>query len=503
MDGTLYIIHIVDIVLRHWAVNVDKDSIRNILCSDPTFPSIKALHDTLAFYGLKSNVYQADFEHIIDKPYCVIHTNQKDGHFYYIKEIDNDKICLYDGRNHVLTKSEFLELWDGVVLLIEEKEKSYSSSRAFSQTSLFVLFLTTAFLTSVPLLHGSFSSLAHLLLDVIGLALSCLMYGQEVLSFRNIPFCHIGEHFDCSAVSKANPLKHIIPFGLPEIGVAFFVFDWLFLLIGEHHCYYLLFIYWLAVGCMVALIAYQIIVIRKYCLYCLCISFVVFVKPFLACADNDCSTISIFQILTAAVIAVCITTILIVYGKTLEAEKGNSLKLLTIKRTPYIFDMLLHRKPQMNIIKDYALVFGNENAKILVDTIVSLDCRHCKRMVNEMCALLERVPDAICWRVYIDGINVDSDNSIANNRQLYVVSQYLNDRSLALRCLKEWDFSNTDYAISPSAKIWYANLIGDIRKMGVEHYPMVLFNNHPFPSEYKISDMGVLINDWLQRGGAI
>ena len=68
-------------------------------------------------------------------------------------------------------------------------------------------------------------------------------------------------------------------------------------------------------------------VIRKYCIYCLCISFVVFVKPFLARADNDCSTISIFQILTAAVIAASITTILIVYGKTLEAEKGSLLAL--------------------------------------------------------------------------------------------------------------------------------------------------------------------------------
>ena len=118
MDGTLYIIHIVDIVLRHWAVNVDKDSIRNILCSDPTVPSIKALHDTLAFYGLRSNVYQADFEHIIDKPYCVIHTNQKDGHFYYIKEIDKQY-----GTNLIKTKAVFRRKYEEIFDADEENRR--------------------------------------------------------------------------------------------------------------------------------------------------------------------------------------------------------------------------------------------------------------------------------------------------------------------------------------------------------------------------------------------
>ena len=120
-----------------------------------------------------------------------------------------------------------------------------------------------------------------------------------------------------------------------------------------------------------------------------------------------------------------------------------------------------------------------------------------------MCALLEKVPDAFCWRVYIDGINMDSDSSTANNRQLYVVSQYLNDRSLAFRNLKEWNFGNTGYTISPAAQLQYDNLLAEIRQMGIEHYPTILFNNYPFPSEYKISDMGALINDWLQKGAAI
>lgn len=210
--------------------------------------------------------------------------------------------------------------------------------------------------------------------------------------------------------------------------------------------------------------------------------------------------LSISRIITAAVIAVSIATIIIIYGKTLKAEKENSLKLLTFKRIPQIFFLLLHRKPQVNIIKDHALLFGNENAKITFDTIISLNCRYCRRIVTEMCELLKEMPNAFCWRVYIDDVNMEKDNPTANLLQLHLISQYLNDRSLAFQCLQQWDFSNNDCTISPNARVWYTNLIADIRQMGIERYPTILFNKYPFPSEYKMSDMKFLINDWQQKG---
>lgn len=500
MEGTSYIINIVGRVLRHWAVSADKESIRNILCSAPSYPSIKALHDTFAYFGLKSNVYQAEFEHIKDKPHCVIHSRKDDGRFYYVKEINEDRVHLYDGANIIVKKEAFLSLWDGIVLLIEEKAVVHTATHSFNKLRLFVFLLAVLFFIGIPMLSSSPNAVIQLVLDASGLTLSYLMYGQSLFSYQDIPFCHIGKHFNCSVVSRFNPFKRILPFELPVIGMTFFIFDWLLLFGGSFQNIYILCIYGLAAGCMLSLVAYQLLKIRKYCLYCLCISFVILMKPFFLSISNDSGGMILLQIFATAIVSVIITTLVDGYGKKTKAERDGTLRLLTIKRIPFLFNILLDKSPQMNLVKDHALVFGNEKAEFTFDTIVSLTCPHCRRVVKEICTLIERWPTSFCWRVYIDGLYDKSKDEMGNSKQLYVMNQYLKDRRQTFRILKEWNFKDNSDTVSPNAKDLYEDLLADIRRMGIEHYPTILFNKHLFPTEYQIPDMEILMNDWAQSG---
>ena len=101
-----------------------------------------------------------------------------------------------------------------------------------------------------------------------------------------------------------------------------------------------------------------------------------------------------------------------------------------------------------------------------------------------------------CWRVYLDGISVaDADDSM-NARQLQLVTQYQDDRQEAFLALKQWRFAQSGNMVPASARQRYAGILADIRQMGIEHYPTVLFNSHLLPEEYTLADIDVLINDW-------
>ena len=497
MKGTSYIIDIVDSVLRHWSVKVGNESIRNVLCSNPSYPSIKSLHDTLAYFGLESNVYQADFEHIVDKPHSVIHTTKYDGRFYYVNDISADSVTLYDGTLRVVSKEDFLSLWDGVVLLVESKhEVLLPKSRTSFKLCGFVLLVAVLLAAQVLILKSQPYAVLHLLLDAVGIALCCLLYFQHQFSLSSFPFCHIGQRFDCSAVSAANPFQRFLPFSLPVLGFYFFLFDWLLLLLQRHDNYYSLFASCLAAAFMLSLVAYQLFAVRKYCLYCMCVSVVVFLKPFFINPGGNNGVIAFLFVLSSALVTLAVVVLINVCGNSVKTAKDSRVKLLTLKRIPGMFNMLLNRQPQKQVVSAHALQFGNENAKITLDTVVSLNCRHCRETVKQVCTLMERWPNLFRWRVYLDGISDSGSDKILNLRQLQVVNLYQSDSYQAFLALKEWRFKKLSHDVSSCAKARYVELLVDIRQMEVEHYPTILFNGRLFPSEYSLADVDVLISDW-------
>ena len=52
---------------------------------------------------------------------ALLHTNEKEGHFYIMNSINDDVIDLYDGKRKSLSISQFISLWDGIVLTVEDK----------------------------------------------------------------------------------------------------------------------------------------------------------------------------------------------------------------------------------------------------------------------------------------------------------------------------------------------------------------------------------------------
>lgn len=116
-----YMITIIQYVLSAYKIRGKRSDIYKILYSDPTFPSAVAIINTLSYYGIRINAYKADFQQIVKNDNIMIaHCRVNEGRFYIIKEILDDYIVLYDGNNHKIPSNEFLDRWDGIVLVTEK-----------------------------------------------------------------------------------------------------------------------------------------------------------------------------------------------------------------------------------------------------------------------------------------------------------------------------------------------------------------------------------------------
>lgn len=486
-------------MLKHWSIRVGKKEIQYILCSNPFFPSIKSVYDTLSYYGLESNVYKTDFNHIKDKSYSIIHTTLNDGRFYCTNKINDKEVHLYDGTHQIMTTEDFLKIWDGYVLLVESARKIKHSRKHEFMSSAFKLFLTTLLILSVYLLRNTPNAVIQTSFDCIGFILSFLLLYQSMFEYQKMPFCYWGRHFDCSIVSKTNPLRLFFPIGLPFIGISFFIFDWMLNLLGGTQNMIIQFIYWFAMGCMLFLVVYQWIIIKKYCLYCLCISAIVCSKPLFITVRYEVNAKTIIQIAIATTVSLLLTMIIDDWVRKNKDKSKIYLNLLTIKRIPHLFDKLLALNPILDISAENALVFGNENAKITLSTIINIDCLHCRKIVSEVCTLIERHPTSLCWRIFLDGfpdIKDKTNYKKVNCKQIFLINEYLKNRPKAFQILKKWNFNNRINTISPEAHNLFSNLVADIRKARIDHYPITALNNHIFPREYEISDIDILMGDW-------
>ena len=112
-----YIIDIIKYMLSRNSIYASRKNIYKVLCSDPTYPSLASVSSTLSFFGLKTNAFITDLEHLKLYKDVIVHLKNADGHFFVMIKIDDNNIILYDGKNTPLTINEFKNLWDGVLLI--------------------------------------------------------------------------------------------------------------------------------------------------------------------------------------------------------------------------------------------------------------------------------------------------------------------------------------------------------------------------------------------------
>lgn len=325
-DSTLYLLDIVRYYLKVTRKAFNDTELCKILLSDPTFPSLASICRTFEFYGFKTEAYKTDKTDIDQVKDRIIHTSSHGGHFFIVLNVGENDVTLFDSKRYVISKVQFLSLWDGIMLVINASKDNKANivSNDFKHT--FIVLLSIVVCVSFMLLSSSLLTVVNIFLDVVGIYLCRILIRRRIGFPQSSEFCKIGEKFDCDYVSSKQPLYNKIPISLDELGLFYFGENLLVGLISESNIFNVSMSF-IAAFVSSLLAAYQIIGIKKYCIYCFCIYVICFTEGFftyftignLSELDFPKSlTINLPEILIAIVICVLYTKLEWTKYKSLE-----------------------------------------------------------------------------------------------------------------------------------------------------------------------------------------
>lgn len=276
MVVNVYLIDIIINILKQQSVFVSRNEVYKVLFSDSHFPSLASITTTLSYFGINSNAYFAHIDDLKGMSNALLHTNEREGHFYIMNSINDDVIDLYDGERKSISISQFISLWDGIVLTVKDKHNFEYIEKKYNNKYALPIVLSILFILSIMVIPDEL--LYNFIVNILGLTCSFILFHQQINIYEHISFCKIGKNIDCNYVSKKNPVSKWIPAGLPIIGIYYFLFDLAYLFAIQTQNVLTLSVNLSAVLIMMALAVYQITKIKKYCLFCIGTTFIVILK---------------------------------------------------------------------------------------------------------------------------------------------------------------------------------------------------------------------------------
>lgn len=486
-----YLIDILQYILKTLSVSVKRKDIYKILFSDPSYPSLASISSTLSYFGIRNNAFLTDIEHLKGLKNIFIHTREDHGHFYILKNISDESVILYDGKNKIISIKEFIQRWDGVILMLGKKTEVSFAPKTYPRNILmYVSFIAIILYCNFILPHNL---AVTFLLDIAGLVCGYILLKQHLFEFNTSPLCRIGEKIDCNYVTKMNPFVRWLPFDLPILGIYFFLFDAISLFITRAQNIMTIGIYIGAVIFMLFLTIYQVLIVKKYCLYCLGLATLVVLK--LAIVKSVYNEINLRTIAEFLVIAFITYFICFLFYKYINESKflmNKEIALLKLKRNDNVIRLYFNMKSSYHFPADSILKFGRDDAKIKITTIVSLNCLHCRRVMEEASNLVRRFPNRFSWKLIIDGYTYDgiTEERIIqyNSKQLHLYTIYEKNKDDCFRKLLSRHFRR-ELQISNNSLQRYKEMLSSIKEAMIKHYPTVLVNDIILPYEYDISDL--------------
>lgn len=492
-----YLVLIIKNIL-HKRSRIDAEEIYKILLSDNAYPSALSVVRTLSYFGLKANVFRTDIEHLkIEKGNKIIHCKLGDGHFFMIKEINENVVFLYDGDKHIYSIDKLKEIWDGVVIITKDSkhvkiQKHYSSKDLFKGIA-FISFIICAFM-----LCGNDIKRIQIVFDIFGFWASYALLEKQVLQFSNISLCKIGKYIDCDKVLQFNPFPVSLHINIPLICIFFFVIDYISILFDIQETFLIL-MYFMSSVFALFLFTCQIFIIKRYCLFCIGIGLCVIIKCSLSLALFNQKPITLSLNLFILLLCCFILSIAIANFFNQNLISKNTLinqqkESMTLKRIPRLFDNQLVRNEYIKIQCQPALTFGTKNGKIVIDMFVKGNCSHCEKAISSMCHVLSKYEDTITWNIYFfDDI---SDNGKNRSNVFMLMELFKRDSYAALKNLKKRNIRLKGIKISFDTEKTFNDIQKYIKRNNINYFPFVLLNGKLYPKEFQLSDLDFLINDW-------
>jgi uncharacterized membrane protein/protein-disulfide isomerase len=510
-------------------IKIDKDETKLQLLSHPYYPSINSITDLFNHFNIDNLALKVDnnldaYSQIPESFLAQINEG-KGSQLVVVSKNDDGVELIYDekiSKNESIDK--FLELWTGIILIIEKsniKLRAQSGVIIRIKKVLFVLsfvMLGLVFLSAKP----SIFQIVHFTLSCIGVYISYLIIQHELGFHSKIidKFCSgQNKKTNCDAVLSSKGAKIFGLFKLSDVGLVYFVslvVGWLMMALNgfqANSIFYLLSTF--AVPFTFFSIYYQWNVVKSWCPLCITVVSILWLQfgsLFLINSFWEQLFITYKSNILFTVGFMAVTALWSIMQPLLKKEQELEkleIEHIKFKRNFNLFKAALNLSSPINVtIPDTnELVFGNKNANFNIVVVTNPMCGYCKEShkVIEKILSNKELDLKVIIRFNVRPENVDSPGTkialkileLYHNSNEEQCLQALSDIYGELDSeswIKKWGLtSNNDLLeILINEKEWC-----NLNK--INFTPAILINGKQYPKEYGRMDLFYFLEELIEE----
>ena len=491
-----------------------KDDFSELYTSHPNYPSVFAITEALDSLSIVNAVAKIPKEQVVELPEYFL--TLMGGTMVLAQKKGSGVTIEFENRKKQnLTFNEFLTDWDQVVILIEPNEVIDINTEPLNMRGFYYVFLAVVLIT-VSLLSNPYnaSSIALLFTSLAGLITGIFIL-QERFGYANVlvaKICTLKSNTSCASVINSNSEKNWIQFSdLPFLFFGISVAAILFqpndsaIIVGFLSVFslpILLYSLWI-----------QKTELKKWCVLCLTVSFIVVVQVLIFTFGNqsftDVFSIRFFEFFFFAFLFILLWLLVkpIFEGKvTADQAVVQSIRF---KRNFELFTFLTKKIPATKGLNQLqGVFFGNKNATTRLTIIVSPSCMHCHTAFEDAYALVSKFPERVFLNVLF---NIDPENKenpykvivenlmAMNNSAPEKAMEAIVDWFAEKMGLEEWKAKWASNIIDMKAKHQIQQQYNWCRHNEFNYAPVKIINGKLLPEGYEISDLKYFLNDFSKE----
>lgn len=473
--------------------------LREQLESDPQFPNLSALTETLNFFNIKNivaNIPNKSLEGLPD--HFLAQLNSK---IVFVSKITYNKlrITTNESRSYLLEFSDFQKKWTGLFVAIEKNNIENRFSKVIIEKVVLLASISLIFFYILNIPKQLYSNL-YIILSVLGLITSYFIVIEKFLSNKlTSKFCSINKNTNCEKVLNYNVLLFRLKITFVDITVLYFTFMLIAYIIEPQHLIFAISSY-LSLPIIAYSLYLQYKIIKRWCPLCL-ITAGILLCQFTILLYSEYYIIDVRSSLLFLALATILSSIWREIRHILfEKEENVNLRIenLTFKRKVNLF------LPYYNSLDTIELTdepmgeirIGSLNPTIRFTIISNPSCHNCREAHKDYMHLLKLYPNKTEVKIRFlipinDPSNIQTKIAIRLS-QLYCErseSEFLISFNECFQIsnknwLKKWGECKGDFYKDALTKQILWSL-----KNGIDTTPQFLVNGKLMPAIYSLKDM--------------
>lgn len=496
--------------------------------SHPDYPSLVAIVDVFNYYDIENIAARIDESELINFPetfLSVFCTHTGNEIVYTKKREQNFEIQFANGFIQKLSRTEYLEGWNGMIVAIEENENNEIENNIFSQNIRLFLFgicIIALFQIYSINLPNPVLSISYALTSFAGLFISVFLV-REDLGFNDLSvsrICQASKKTSCKEVLSSNGAKIFGNLKLSDTSLIYFsvltVFSVFTIFTNSFVIYSWLTLF--SIPVLFYSIFTQYFIVKKWCILCLGIAIVLILQILLISIYGFNTAILSWTALKKVVpflfVFILVSFIFLEIKRLVKqglVNKSIEVKYNQIKRKYPVFKALSDTDESINqytLEEMEAIVIGQDNAPIELNAVISASCIHCHKVYQNLIKLWNKNPEQLKIRLVFN-INAENVNNPYNVIYKQAVSYYLSgDQDKVMALLHDWHIQRMDF------EKWKSRWINDKSEIGTEiiqhqyhwclenkifHTPAIILNGQLMPNEYEVHELNFFIDNLIKE----